>query len=74
VGPGQDQRYSLERAREFIAGVQWTFAKTMAHYNPHEYIVERVEGGDEFTAFVAFVRSGPISPLPGRSLPLRDGR
>jgi hypothetical protein len=46
--------------RRFIASVDWTFAKTMAHYNPHEYVVERAERGDEFAAFVAFVRSGPI--------------
>jgi hypothetical protein len=32
----------------------------MAHYNPHWYVVERVEGGPSFTSFVALVRSGPI--------------
>jgi hypothetical protein len=51
--------------RRFIAGVDWIFAKTMAHYNPHEYVVERVEGGNDFTAFVAFVRSGPIRRYRG---------
>ena len=56
----QDGPYSLDRARAFICSVEWVFAKTMAHYNPHEYVVERVAGGEEFSAFVAFVRSGPI--------------
>jgi len=53
-------RRSLERAGRFIASVDWRFAKTMAHYNPHWYVVERDNEGPEFTAFVAFVRSGPI--------------
>jgi hypothetical protein len=56
----QDRPYSLDRARAFIASVEWVFAKTMAHHNPHEYVVERVAGGEEFSAFVDFVRSGPI--------------
>ena len=51
--PGDEQR-------QFIAEAKWVFAKTMAHYNPHEYVVERVEGGQLFDEFVAFVRTGPI--------------
>jgi hypothetical protein len=46
--------------RDFIASVPWRFAKTMAHYNPHWYVVEREHRGEAFDAFVAFVRSGPI--------------
>jgi hypothetical protein len=44
----------------FIRSVGWRFAKTMAHYNPHWYVVERDHRGAGFDAFVAFVRSGPI--------------
>ena len=51
--------------RGFIASVEWRFAKTMAHYNPHWYVVERDAGGPEFTDFVAFVRSGPIRRYRG---------
>ena len=46
--------------RPFIGSVEWVFAKTMAHYNPHWYVVERKFGGPDFTAFVDFIRSGPI--------------
>jgi hypothetical protein len=60
--PGVD---SLDDARRFIASVEWRFAKTMAHYNPHWYVVERDNAGPEFTAFVAFVRSGPIRRYRG---------
>ena len=56
--PGDEQR-------QFIAAAKWVFAKTMAHYNPHEYVVERVEGGPLFDAFVAFVRTGPIRRFRG---------
>ncbi len=56
--PGDEQR-------RFIAAAKWVFAKTMAHYNPHEYVVERVEGGPLFDAFVAFVRTGPIRRYRG---------
>ena len=51
--------------RGFIASVEWRFAKTMAHYNPHWYVVERDARGPEFTDFVAFVRSGPIRRYGG---------
>jgi hypothetical protein len=51
--------------RGFIATVEWRFAKTMAHYNPHWYVVERDAGGPQFTDFVAFVRSGPIRKYRG---------
>jgi hypothetical protein len=51
--------------RRFIASVDWRFAKTMAHYNPHWYVVERDNAGPEFTDFVAFVRSGPIRRYRG---------
>jgi hypothetical protein len=61
----QHRPYSLDRARAFVAGVDWTFAKTMAHYNPHEYIVAGRVGGDEFVAFVAFVRQAPIRRYRG---------
>ncbi len=45
--------------------VEWRFAKTMAHYNPHWYVVERDHRGEAFDAFVAFVRSGPIRRYRG---------
>jgi hypothetical protein len=51
--------------RRFIVSVEWRFAKTMAHYNPHWYVVEHSAGGPEFTDFVAFVRSGPIRRYRG---------
>jgi hypothetical protein len=60
--PGVD---SLDDARRFIVAVEWRFAKTMAHYNPHWYVVERDNAEPEFTAFVAFVRSGPIRRYRG---------
>jgi hypothetical protein len=56
---------SLEAARRFIASVEWRFAKTMAHYNPHWYVVDRDASGPEFTDFVAIVRSGPIRRYRG---------
>jgi hypothetical protein len=51
---------SLDEARAFIASVTWVFAKTRAEFNPHEYAVERTEGGPPFAAFVELVRSTPI--------------
>ena len=51
--------------RPFIASVEWVFAKTMAHYNPHEYVVERDHRGEAFDAFLALVRSGPIRRYRG---------
>ena len=54
-------RYDVsDEARAFIASVTWVFAKTRAEFNPHEYVVERTEGGQPFTAFVALIRSTPI--------------
>jgi hypothetical protein len=50
----------MDDLREFIATARWLFAKTMAAYNPHWYVVEREEAGPLFDRFVAFVRSGPI--------------
>jgi hypothetical protein len=50
---------------QFIRSVEWRFAKTMAHYNPHWYVVERDHRGAAFDAFVAFVRSGPIRRYKG---------
>jgi hypothetical protein len=51
--------------RPFIDSVEWRFAKTMAHYNPHWYVVERDHRGKAFDDFVAFVRSGPIRRYKG---------
>jgi hypothetical protein len=51
--------------RPFIASVPWVFARTMAHYNPHEYIVESRHRGEAFDAFVAFVRTGAIRRYRG---------
>ena len=31
--------------RQFIDSVEWRFAKTMAHYNAHWYVVERDHRG-----------------------------
>jgi hypothetical protein len=50
---------------QFIHSVEWRFAKTMAHYNPHWYVVERDHRGAAFDAFIAFVRSGPIRRYKG---------
>jgi hypothetical protein len=47
-------------ARAFIAKAKWVFAKTMADYNPHEYVVERVEGGPQFDALVALINQGRV--------------
>jgi hypothetical protein len=58
-------RASLKEAREFVASANWVFAKTMAAYNPHHYIVERDEGGPALSAFVALVRSAPIRRYRG---------
>jgi hypothetical protein len=49
--PSDDPR---DDARRFIASIEWRFAKTIAHYNPHWYVVERDNAGLEFTAFVTF--------------------
>ena len=46
--------------RPFIARVEWRFATTMAHYNPHWYVVERDNAGDEYTAFVALIAGGEL--------------
>jgi hypothetical protein len=51
--------------RPFIASVEWVFAKTMAAYNPHEYVVEKNYRGAEFDSFVAFIRSAPIRRYRG---------
>jgi hypothetical protein len=58
-------RATLGAAREFVASANWVFAKTMAAYNPHHYIVERAAGGPAFSAFVALVRSAPIRRYRG---------
>jgi hypothetical protein len=58
-------RASLNEVREFVASAKWVFAKTMAAYNPHHYIVERDEGGPAFSAFVVLVRSSPIRRYRG---------
>ena len=46
--------------RVFIGRVRWVFAKTMAHYNPREYVLESVEGGAEFDDFVALINQGRV--------------
>ena len=51
--------------RTLIDSVEWRFAKTMAHYNPHWYVVERENRGKAFEDFVVFVRSGPIRRYRG---------
>ena len=33
-------------SQRFVDGAEWRFAKTMAHYNPHWYVVERDAGGE----------------------------
>ena len=42
--------------RTFIASVEWRFAKTMAHYNPHWYVVQRDDGGELFDGFLAYLK------------------
>ena len=49
----------------FIARAKWVFAKTMAHYNPHWYVVEAKEAGADFDAFVALIRTTPIRRYRG---------
>ena len=51
--------------RPFIGRVHWVFAKTMAHYNPHEYVVESVEGGPQFDSFVALINRGRVRRYKG---------
>ncbi len=41
--------------QEFIRSVEWRFAKTMAHYNPHWYVVQRDDGGPLFDGFLAYL-------------------
>jgi hypothetical protein len=65
---------SLDDARRFISSVKWRFAKMMAHYNPHWYVVERDSAGPEFTAFVALRPLRAHPQVQGRSLPLRGDR
>jgi hypothetical protein len=52
-------------SQRFVDSAEWRFAKTMAHYNPHWYVVERDAGGKAFSAFVDFVRTGPVSRYRG---------
>jgi hypothetical protein len=54
------QRDSLADARAFIASVRWTFARTRAAFNPHEYVTPRDAGEPEFSRFVELIRSSPI--------------
>jgi hypothetical protein len=54
------RRQELDQARAFIASRSWVFARTMAHYNPHEYLVAARHGGPDFDAFVELVRQAPI--------------
>jgi hypothetical protein len=51
--------------RQFIAGVEWRFAKTMAHYNPHWYVVERDNRSDAFAAFVELIENGEVRMYRG---------
>lgn len=51
---------TIEQARAYVSSVRWTFARTRARTNPHHYIIERVEGGPEFSAFVELIRAAPI--------------
>lgn len=61
-----DRTVTAYDPRPFIASVEWRFAKTMAHYNPHWYVVERDAGGELFSAFVAFIRdSGRVRRYRG---------
>jgi hypothetical protein len=43
--------------REFIRSVEWRFATTMAHSNPHWYVVQRDEGGPLFDGFLAYLEA-----------------
>ena len=46
-----------ERAREFVSRATWTFAKTMASFAPHEYVVRGELGDPELEGwFEDFVR------------------
>jgi hypothetical protein len=48
--------FTIESAREFIEGHEWTFAKSMPKI-PHWYVVkEQCRSGFEFEAFVALIR------------------
>jgi hypothetical protein len=43
--------------RVFIASVEWRFAKTMAHYNPHWYVVQKANDGPLFDGFLAYLNA-----------------
>jgi hypothetical protein len=55
----------IEEARAFIASASWRFAESMPD-NPHEWIHQRSEGGTEFDAFVALIKSGEVRRYGGR--------
>jgi hypothetical protein len=57
--------HSAERAREFIADVNWTFAKTMVALHPSRVHRRARRGRGRFSAFVTLVRSGPIRRYRG---------
>lgn len=55
----EGQFMTFERMKEFINRQSWTFAKTMADFAPHEYILKfklSAEEQKEFERIVAFIR------------------
>ena len=40
---------------QFIHSVEWRFAKTMAHYNPHWYVVQRDNRDELFDGFLRYL-------------------
>lgn len=51
-----DVEEAVERYREWVQAQDWTFAKTSAETNPHEYIHRSNVDTTMFRAFISFVR------------------
>lgn len=62
-----ERRYAIEQqARAFIAAVDWVEARTMAHYNPHEYVhTRRVEDRAGFAVLAALIDAGDVRRYQG---------
>jgi hypothetical protein len=64
----------MDDLREFIATARWLFAKTMAAYNPHWYVVEREEADHCSTASSRlFARGRSAATAAGATTASRNG-
>lgn len=60
---------TFERMKEFISRQSWTFAKTMADFAPHEYILKfKLSEGEqkEFERVVIFIRDNGYEEFFGK--------